>query len=384
MKKFVISESEKSEILKKHNDFKSILQENLKTKNNGVLVEQIQKLSGDDLIKAAKKSCTKLQSASTVNFKNGKLALKLTATIDGPMDAATNKPKYVTGNVIIYTSDLNSRGELIYHVYDGNTKKASYTWSCKAINAQADDFQKTSSDQKIKAEGWMTFEEAKAAGVNLSDPKFFEQKKINGVEYFRKRGITVGGAGSKEQEQVIDFLNTRYGNRFQRLKDTLDSSKPDEFCWAFQGEQPTTEPVWNLNPVVGGAEFGVEGLQIFRNPACLKGVRDRSKTVVSTEAGQRRVDNKGCKTTIDEYLQAYEDDVDTTSTAFQEMKRTVMACKRKFCSKNIQKTQGRCDGNWNLGLMGGSRRMDNIIDFFSGEENTIGDSPSRTNPFRIA
>jgi hypothetical protein len=379
MKKFIITESEKNEILNQHNKFKSIL------KNK--LTEQISPLTGRELINKAKEVCPSLKRLGSFVTSNGKRAIKVVADKDGSMNAASNQPKYVVGDILIYNDNMT------YDVYDGtkaknNTweKKGTYKWKCAGLTAQSDDFQKTAADQKIKAEGWMTYDEAKAAGVNLSDPKFFEQKKINGVEYFRKRGITIGGvaSGSTEQGQVIEFLKDRYGSRFQRLKDTLDSKQPTAFCWAFQGEQPLTEPVWNLVPVVGGDDYGVAGLQIFRNPACLKDVRKASKTVVSTEAGQRRVDNKGCKETIDEYLQAYEDDVDATSTAFQEMKRTVQACKRKFCSKNVQKTQGKCEGNWNLGFMGGSRRMDDIIDFFSGEENSIGNSPSRTNPYRIA
>jgi hypothetical protein len=382
MKKLLISESEKNEILNKHNNFKLILQERKDLKNKGVVLsEQISRLSGDDLIRAAKKSCTKLQSGTFVNYKTGKLGIKLTATSDGPMDAATNKPKYLTGDVVIYTSDLNKNNELIYYVYDKNKIKGTYTWSCKAINAQADQFQKIASDQKIKAEGWMTQKEAEDAGLNISDSRFFEQTKIDGIDYFKKRGITVGGAGSAEQKQVVDFLTNRYGARFQIFKD----KDPKGFCWAFQGEEPLVEPKWTLIDVVGGAQYGVkEGLKIYMSPECLKDVRTASKEVVKKESGLRQVDNKGCKDTLQEYLTGYENDVDTTTTAFQEMKRTVMACKRKFCNKNVQKTEGRCEGNWNLGLFGGSRKMDDIIDFFSGEENSIGTSPSRTNPYRIA
>ena len=121
MKRFLISESEKNEILNQHDNFKSILQKKLNLKSNSIqLVEQIQKLTGDDLIKSAKKSCTKLQSGSLVNYKNSKLAIKITAPNDGPIDASTNKPKYLTGDVLIYTSDLNNRGELIYYVYNKN------------------------------------------------------------------------------------------------------------------------------------------------------------------------------------------------------------------------------------------------------------------------
>lgn len=385
MNRFLISESEKNEILSQHNNFKSILQKKLNLKNNSIqLVEQIQKLTGDDLIKTAKKSCTKLQSGSLVNYKNSKLAIKITAPNNGPIDASTNKPKYLTDDVLIYTSDLNNRGELIYYVYNKNKITGTYTWSCKAINAQADDFKATASQQQIDAEGWMTYDEAKAANINLSDPKFYDQKTINGKDYFRKKGITIGGAGSSEQTKVIDFLINRYGNRFQSIKDKVDPNNPGSFCWAFQAEQPLVEPKWSLVDVVGGESYGVkEGLKIFVNPACLKDVRTASRGVVSQESEFKQVDKRDCKGVLVEYMRGYDNSVDTTTTAFQEMRRNAQACKRRFCSKDFKKSQGKCEGNWNLGLLGGSRKMDDIVDFFSGKENPIGTPPDRQNPYRL-
>jgi hypothetical protein len=277
---------------------------------------------------------------------------------------------------------------MTYDVYDGTkaannnwVKKGTYKWKCAGLTAQADDFSATAGKQEVDAGGWMTYDEAKAAGINLTDPKFYEQKTINGVQYFKKKGITVGGAGSQEQTEVIDFLTNRYGARFQRkLKQPSQG-----FCWAFQGEEPLSEPKWSLENVVGGAEYGVtEGLKIFVSPECLSKIRQASKDVVSTESGYRKIDNDTCKDFLKNYMEAYENGVDATTTAFTQMKKDVQSCKRKFCSKNISKTQGKCEGSWKLGLMGGSRKMDDIIDFFSGENNSIGTSPERTNPYRIA
>lgn len=379
MKKFLISETEKKEILDKHKSFKLVLENKFKQKL--VLSEQITAPTGNELIQKAKNVCPTLKNGVFVKIK-GNRAIKITAAKDGSLSAVNNQPKYVVGDVLIYKSDMT------FDVYDGTRaanndwfKKGTYKWKCAGLTAQAEDFKATASKQQIDAEGWMTYDEAKAANINLTDPKYFEQKNINGTEYFRKRGIIQGGAGSQEQKNVIDFLTNRYGARFQSK---LNQS-PQGFCWAFQGEQPLVEPQWTLEKVVGGDAFGVkEGLQIFVSPECLSKIRKASKEVVSTESGFRKIDNDTCKDFLKNYMEAYENDVDTTTTAFTQLKKDVQSCKRKFCSKNISKTQGKCEGTWKLGFMGGSRKLDDIIDFFSGENNPIGTPPERTNPYRIA
>ena len=383
MKKFIVSESEKNEILKQHKDYKFILENKLEEKI--FISEQIAAPTGNDLITKAKSVCPSLKNGSFVKV-GGNRAIKITATKDGSISAVTNKPKYVTGDVLVYKNDMT------FDVYDGtkaanNTwvKKGTYKWKCAGLNAQADDFKATASQQQIDAEGWMTYDEAKAANINLSDTKFFDQKTINGKDYFKKKGITQGGVGgSAEQKEVIEFFNTRYGPRFQRTKDKVDPNNLGGFCWAFQGEQPLVEPLFELTRAVGSEEYKVkEGLQIFVNPACRKDVREKSRGVVSQESDFKQVDKRDCKDVLVEYMRGYENDVNTTTTAFQEMKKNAQACKRRFCSKDLKKSQGKCEGNWNLGLLGGSRKMDDIVDFFSGKQNPIGTPPDRQNPYRL-
>jgi hypothetical protein len=354
MKRFNINETEKKSILLMH---KSLMKEQVTT--TPVVDPDLQKLR--DMVK---NGC----------LKNGKI-YKLKST-----------GKYIYRAISKTGKQINFFADETYEVIDptNNKKIKNGRFDCAAAiktKTQTDDFKATASKQQIDAEGWMTYDEAKAANINLTDPKYFEQKNINGTEYFRKRGIIQGGAGSQEQKNVIDFLTNRYGARFQSK---LNQS-PQGFCWAFQGEQPLVEPQWTSEKVVGGDAYGVkEGLEIFVSPECLSKIRQASKDVVSTESGYRKIDNDTCKDFLKNYMEAYENGVDATTTAFTQMKKDVQSCKRKFCSKNISKTQGKCEGSWKLGLMGGSRKMDDIIDFFSGENNSIGTSPERTNPYRIA
>ena len=149
MKRIILQESEKTEILNQHNRFKTILKETLDKKNKGLdidnsLLEQtqgpIQPPTGDALIRKAQQVCNTLKSGKLFKLNNGGvLALNVKASVDGPMDSTTNKPKYVAGDVLIYQNNMT------YDVYDGVKvaggdwqKKGTYRWKCSAINQEYD------------------------------------------------------------------------------------------------------------------------------------------------------------------------------------------------------------------------------------------------------
>ena len=348
-------------------EVKRILEMHSKEKK-GILINEQSSNSKTELEIMITKGCIKNGTLQPINTKMTpeKWSIKQTSSSN------PNKKRYflITGDVLLY---------------DGTKlTKLSGKWDVNACRTkESKQVSDVASSQEIEKGGWLTIDQAKQSNLDLT-PGMFETKIFNGIPYYRKAGKTIGGAASAEQKEVVEFLTNRYGDRFQRIKDKLDPNNPGSFCWAFQGEQPLVEPKWTLIDVVGGAEYGVkEGLKIFMSPACLKNVRNTSKQVVKQESGFKQVDNKTCKDTITEYMNAYENNVDSTTTAFKEMKDNISACKRKFCSKDIVKNQGKCNGNWNLGLFGGSRKMDDVIDFFSGKQNSIGTPPERTNPYRI-
>ena len=149
MKRIVLQESEKTEILNQHNRFKNILKETLDKKNKGLgiddsLLEQtqgpIEPPTGDALIRKAQQVCNTLKSGRLFKLTNGgALALNVKASVDGPVDSTTNKPKYVAGDVLIYQNNMT------YDVYDGVKvadqdwqKKGTYRWKCSAINQEYD------------------------------------------------------------------------------------------------------------------------------------------------------------------------------------------------------------------------------------------------------
>jgi hypothetical protein len=349
-------------------EVKRILEMHSKEKK-GTLINEQSSNSKTELETMITKGCIKNGTLQALNTKMTpeKWSIKQISAVD------PNKKRYflITGEVLLYDGTKLTKLQGKWDVNACRTKELK-----QASNI--------ASSQEIEKGGWLTIDQAKQSNLDLT-PGMFETKIFNGIPYYRKAGKTIGGAASAEQKEVVGFLIDRYGARFQRTKDNLDPKNPQSFCWAFQGEHPLVEPNWTLIDVVGGTEYGVkEGLKIFMSPACLKNVRKASKDVVSAESGFRKIDNDTCKDFLKNYMEAYENGVDTTTTAFTQLKKDVQSCKRKFCSKDISKTQGKCEGRWKLGLMGGSRKLDDIIDFFSGENNPIGTPPERTNPYRIA
>jgi predicted metalloprotease with PDZ domain len=92
MKKFLISETEKKEILDKHKSFKLVLENKFKQKL--VLSEQLTSPTGNELIQKAKNVCPTLKNGVFVKIK-GNRAIKITAAKDGSLSAVNNQPKYV-------------------------------------------------------------------------------------------------------------------------------------------------------------------------------------------------------------------------------------------------------------------------------------------------
>ena len=87
----------------------------------------------DELILKAKEVCTKLSKGTFVRV-DGKLAIKLIASEDGPISESNNQRKYFTGDVLILKSDM------MYDVYDGLSarnnnwlKKGTFKWKCENL-----------------------------------------------------------------------------------------------------------------------------------------------------------------------------------------------------------------------------------------------------------
>lgn len=320
MKRIVLQESEKTEILNQHNRFKNILKETLDKKNKGLgiddsLLEQtqgpIQPPTGDALIRKAQQVCNTLKSGKLFKLNNGGvLALNVKASVDGPMDSTTNKPKYVAGDVLIYQNNMT------YDVYDGVKvasgdwqKKGTYRWKCSAINQEYD----TQTAAAKKAE-----EDKKAA---------------------EQAGLTAG------QKEFMDML-TNQGYIIDPTPGKIASNR--------------LKPV-QLGTIPKLEKYFPNGLNVYYDPtkrstSNLTDYKRRAETMVAN------VDT--CKDIIQTYWDDYSGggEGDLTDTAFLDAKEQAQACASKYYPK------------WNglqggvLGIGSGQNNLNDIIDVLTGRK----------------
>jgi len=146
-KKFIINEEEKSEILKKHTDFKKILEEELSDLNRGLIQEQFNTgIVSDPLLSAAEKA--KCISNGRMISWEGKPGYFKVATAD-------REGRFSIGDKLVIYNDYT------YEVYpkDGSKRK-KFTWSCPQINqdteSQAAAAKKAEEDKKAAEQAGMT------------------------------------------------------------------------------------------------------------------------------------------------------------------------------------------------------------------------------------
>jgi hypothetical protein len=331
MKKIILQESEKTEILSQHNRFKTILKETLDKKNKGLdinnsLLEQSQGIAqpptGDELIKKAQQVCNTLKSAKLFKLNNGTLGLNLKASVDGPLDSTTNKPKYVAGDVLIYQNNM------IYDVYDGTKvvggdwqKKGTYRWKCGAINQEYNN--QTAAAKKA--------EEDKKAQI--------------------QQGLTT------QQKQFSDGL-------------VAQGYVIDPSPWDITSKRLKKA---DIEKIPGLEVLFPNGLNVYYDPTLqnkgdIQGYKERSANMT--------IDVNTCK----DFVQTYWDDYkgggegNLEDTQFADLKNKVQACANKW----YPKWSGLSGGV--LGIGDGQNRLNDKIDVLTGRKTSyegVG-IPSRT------
>lgn len=319
MKRIVLQESEKTEILNQHNRFKNILKETLDKKNKGLgiddsLLEQtqdpMQPPTGDALIRKAQQVCNTLKSGKLFKLTNGTLALNVKASVDGPMDSTTSKPKYVAGDVLIYQNNMN------YDVYDGVKvasgdwqKKGTYRWKCSAINQEFDT--QTAAAKEAEAK-----KKAEEQAILTAEQKSF-------IKMLTDQGYIVDPPPS----QIAS-------NRLSPVK---------------LGTIPKLE------------KYFPNGLDVYYDPT------KRSTSNVNAykeRAGKMVADVNTCKEIIETYWDDYSGggEGDLTDTQFLDTKNQAQACANKYYPK------------WNglqggvLGIGSGQNNLNDIIDVLTGRK----------------
>jgi hypothetical protein len=281
--KFIIKEEEKSEILKKHTDFKKTLQEELSNLNRGLVNEQFNTGVVKDPLLAAAEKAKCISGGKQITWE-GKPGYYKVATAD-------REGRFSIGDKLVIYNDYT------YEVYpkDGSKRK-KFTWSCPQINqdseAQTAAAKKAEEDKKAAEQQGMTFRQkqftdglvAQGYVINPSEWEITSKRlekedieKIPGLKDLFKNGLNVyfdptkikgsNIAGYKERAASMtpdvnsckDFVETYWddykGGGEGNLQDTqfVDVRKKVQAC------ANKYYPKWN------GLEGGVLGIGSGQN-----------------------------------------------------------------------------------------------------------------------
>jgi hypothetical protein len=317
MKNFLISESEKKEILKKHLNYKNILEENLKKTKKGLVVEQQTPMFINDLtIQEVKEKCTSSNVKSVITRFQNKLAIK----VDGGPD-----------NIRIYTNTPNNElgGYFKYTLNTAQTKilKTS-AWSCPALNAQT-----TTDIEREKTQGnWKERKDIVATDAEINS-LYEPHPKYKGL-YRLKATTQISGGLTDEQKAFVKVWEKKgYKLNLTPEERATGLFKP----YAIEGSEGI---------------FPAPGLKMWASAESLK---DSSLTndLTSSVAAQT-MDKEDCKKAITQFYTAFNEG--TTLPNLYLAKEKVQRCKSKFYKR------------WSkLGMFDGGNNLDNMLDILSGK-----------------
>lgn len=354
MKKILIQEDEKSQILQKHQDFKKVLQENLENLNRGLIQEQVQTGVVSDPILNGAIAAGCISGGQVITY-GGKPTYYKVATKD-------NGQKFIVGDKLLINADFT------YDVLSkDNVKKGSFKWACPNMNAAAEAQQQKSVEQ-IKVEyknkyGAQEYSEIQYK-TKADDPSFYKKVPLKGVDtgflyipQFKKDFLAKSEEYSEgsPQKEILNKLEEKgyivnptplQKTSFRQLK--LDSDNPD----------------------LGG--LFPNGIVVYIDPRGLfnKTSKDAEGKPL-TASGE--INTKECKDLINQYWENYRDDISGDAIEFNKMKAQVMACKRRYYPNR-----------WGLlGIAG--NQIDKKLDVLSRKANEFDGlrAPSRTSKWLL-
>jgi hypothetical protein len=336
-----ISQSEKSEILKKHNDFKRILEEKSENLKRGLVVEQNQPqrfntgIPTDPLLSAAEKAGC-VSGGQQMTFTDGRPAYAKIATKDDP------KGRFKTGDRIY----LFNNYKMYTYPQDGSPK-SEYPWTCSSINKfidqqaasqkQAASAAEKSEIDKLKTEySWKERSELPVPDEDINNPKLYQKHP----KYNLWRSVTnaeISGTLTDRQKAFQD----EWENKGWKMNLT-----DEELAHGLYSKYRTIVP--------GSEKLFSGGLQMYAPVSSVKG--GTSVATAGQEIESQTVDKKDCEGAIEKYFRAATANFTLSSAEFQTLKNKVQACK----------DQHR-DGKWSsLGIFDGGKKLNLYLSILDG------------------
>jgi hypothetical protein len=336
MKKFILKESEKEEILKKHLEFKNILD-----RKKNLVSEQSQKLTGDALIEKAIEVCDKLKSGTIKPLKGkddkgnmvNEKCIKLVATSD-------NLPKYLKDDILVFKNNMT------YDVYDGKKavnnnweKKGTYSWACKNLTTAQQPIAPTPPEppkpsQDVQYLGGYTATKPKDYDLN---PNNYDTRTIGGVLYYR----------NKTQSSYVNPEKEKYENQDQ--KDYIES---------------LTTAKYTINPLVS-QRSGLVKINFETVDSESKNLFPQGLTAYINRSEFTKDDRK-CKKLIDDYWEEY-----LVGLPYKEgaIKFNMDKAKVQYCVSSHP--DNKWPGLGTLGIGGGEKDLSKKINVLRGSSSEL-------------
>ena len=328
MKRILINETEKNEILNQHKDFKKILEEKKINLDKGLMIEQ----RVQDPIFLDKFTMSQVISTCVTNP-----AVKAIRTTFKGKDGV-EKPaiKVVSGpdNVKIYTNEPNTNfggyNSYILNTAEDKILKGPMSWKCSKLYAEDD---------------------AQAAATQAADAKKKEQELASLTARQQALIKTYTDQGYVVNPEQIDF-------RTKKLKRVQP------------GEIPELESLFpkSLFP---------KGLNIYQDLTTISGSTD---TAFTERAASMSKDVNTCKQLVEKFWKYYQEgeEGDLQDTLFLKLRTDVQSCVKWY-----PKWDGLEGGA--LGIGTGQNHLNNIIDVLTGKKTEYKGTgiPSRTTGYLL-
>jgi len=307
MKKLLIQESEKNEILSMH---KALVKEQAVTESPDLVT----------LRKAIKGGC----------LKNGKIL------------SNSDKTKYIYRATTKSGKEVDFFGDMTYKFRDGSK---TGNWKCDQITT----ITTTDADNQAKIQteiekGWATLDTLRKDGVDLNTLDITHDKQeVGGTTLYRLKGksstFTPGTSSKEFNQEQLAFIS-----KFEKQGFKLNPSRVEQGTMVkITGEQ-----------LGAPADLFPNGLIMWYNPNAQKDIK-KSEQGIGDVLKTQQIDRDVCRDKVQAFYKAFKRKNTTIidQSLFETEKRKVQACKDQWM------------GKW--GVLGGGKKLDEMLGILSGE-----------------
>jgi hypothetical protein len=316
MKRTIISESEKKQILEQHNTFKKVLEEKLKSSEKVISEQSAPIFAGNLTISDVIRKCVTGPNikAEPIFFRKTQPAIRV---IGGP------------DNVRIYTNEVNTTfggyNWYVLNTAENKILKGPFSWNCKALTAaspeQSQDIQRLKSEYKWKEKSEINATSDDLATLYEKHPKY--------DLYRLKTDSQISGGLTPEQNAFIKQYTDKGG---------ILTLTPEQ--------RASGNYIPQIVSKAGQNGFS-QDMIIYFPPNDLKNVQNTTATT------DQLIPVDDCKKIIETYYSAYINQTRVPRGEFEGNKLKAQACVNQHY------------GQW--GILGGGRKLDNYIDKLTGQ-----------------